>query len=104
MESRLEYLENLIGDNADKHQKLIEESQKKLDELHAKTKGLQGALDGCADAKQHASIEERVEYLESFVGESADKHAEFLKHAREITSKHSALTGKHDDHRTTMEE
>jgi hypothetical protein len=45
-----------------------------------------------AHGSNHASIAERVQYLEEFVGESADKHNQL-----------SNLQGAHDEHRTSME-
>jgi hypothetical protein len=54
---RVKYIEQVIGDNADKHAELARK------------------LGGCALKEHHASLQERVTYLERFFGESADKNA-----------------------------
>jgi len=72
METRLKFIEDLIGDNADKHSKEIDAAKSKLGDLDK-------AIAACAKQEHHSSLEERVNYLESFIGESADKHAKALK-------------------------
>merc|ERR1719305_340385 len=75
METRLEYIEGLIGDSADKHVKEIAAAKEKMKDLHS-------AIQSCVKTDHHTSMEQRVNYLEKVIGESADKH---------------------DNHKTTME-
>merc|ERR1719157_352983 len=69
METRLEYLESLLGDTADRHAQSIEDAKAQLGDVRA-------ALDSCAKTEHHCSLDQRVGYLEGFLGESADKHEE----------------------------
>jgi len=113
IEERLEFLETQVGDTADKHSKTLDALEANhsklantLNELHGKVKGEKAERDS-----HHATISERVDYLEQFVGESADKHD---KHLREIEAAHSKLKDLHgqvaghrsqaDEHHATMEE
>jgi len=86
MEGRLEYVENLIGDNADKHWKEIEEAKGKLGNLH-------DALKTCANADDHSGVEERLGFLEAFIGESAAQNAKEM----------AATTNQSVEKRMTME-
>jgi len=80
-EQRLKFLEGQIGDSAETHLKQIEELERKhkllannMDQVHSNVKGEKDARE-----KHHSSINERVEYLEQFVGDSSDKHQEAAK-------------------------
>jgi phosphopantetheine adenylyltransferase len=96
---RVEYLENFIGESADKHKAiqdghdehktsmetrleyiegLIGDSADKhsnelnsaMDKLH----DLHAAIASCAKADHASGIEKRIDYLEKFIGEGADNH------------------------------
>jgi chromosome segregation ATPase len=86
MESRLEFLEALIGDSADKHANELASALDKMKDLHS-------AVESCAKAEHHSSMEQRVEYLEKaykttmesrlqtvegLIGDSAEKHSKEL--------------------------
>merc|ERR1712096_512212 len=88
-ETRLEYLERLLGDSADKHAKEIQAAHAKVGDLHA-------AIKSCAKSEHHSSLEKRIDYLEKFIGESADKAEQ---------SKKDILGHRKDfaDHKTSME-
>ena len=58
---------NMLGDSAEKHAKEIEAANEKLKDLHA-------ALKTCAKTEHHATLEERMKFVEKLLGESADKH------------------------------
>jgi len=73
VEARLELLEKQVGDSADAHLKAISS----LETNHRKLMGNLDELNGrvASDAQtrdgHHATIADRLEYLEHFVGESA---------------------------------
>mmetsp|Transcript_10058 Transcript_10058/g.27079 ORF Transcript_10058/g.27079 Transcript_10058/m.27079 type:complete len:424 (-) Transcript_10058:7-1278(-) len=92
MGERIEYLEKMLGDSADKH---FEELQalKSAQTKHADALAKHGRDAGAALA-QHASVAERIAYLEQLLGDSADKHTaelEALKTAHEMHGKELAL-------------
>merc|ERR1711957_611217 len=65
LHDRMEYVENLLGDSADKHA---------LWELtHAEQANLQKESE--ARGEQHAALQERMWYIETLLGDSADQHA-----------------------------
>jgi hypothetical protein len=82
MESRVEYLEALIGDSADKHVKEIGIAASKLDSLHK-------AVAECAKLEHQNSIDNRIVYLENFIGESADKHDKDISDAKRNFVQHT---------------
>merc|ERR1719506_723962 len=137
METRLEYIEKTIGDNAEKHAKdlaahadkhardlaayaekhglTLSEHDKKFLEQRTKMSGLETAMNGFAKSEQHATMLQRMEYLEKMLGESADSHKnhkatlemrmEFLekmvgdnaeKHAKELAA-HAAKNAENVD-------
>merc|ERR1712113_542956 len=81
MGERLDYLEQIVGDSADKHAKQL----KSIEMAHTKhAKCLDDAL------SRHASVEERLKYLEDLIGDSSDKHAKeltALKNEHSMSSK-----------------
>jgi len=88
---RVDYLEKATGDSADRHARELAQAHSKLDMLHSRLGEETKARDGLAAQNehmvreksareaQHASLEERLGYLESYLGESADKHAKDLQ-------------------------
>merc|ERR1712054_447825 len=65
MEQRLEYLEALLGDSADKHAKEIDAAKGKLGDLHK-------AISQCAKAEHHGNLESRVDKIERMFGDHKD--------------------------------
>ncbi len=73
----MEYLEELLGDSADKHAKALQ--------------AMESAHDGYA--KEIENLEsihllDRVAYLENLLGDSAEKHAQAEAALRELKSAH----------------
>eukprot|EP00930_Biecheleria_cincta_P083353 TRINITY_DN72938_c0_g1_i1.p1 TRINITY_DN72938_c0_g1~~TRINITY_DN72938_c0_g1_i1.p1 ORF type:complete len:1818 (+),score=410.71 TRINITY_DN72938_c0_g1_i1:251-5455(+) len=104
MEDRIAYLEKSMGDSADKHAKELQDAVLKLDQVHGRLSTVEKHGDHIDELKkshasmasqktqldaQHATLRERVEYLESSLGESADRHNKALA---DIRSAHSKLT------------
>lgn len=105
LKERVDYVEKLLGDSADKHNKALEAAQARLDQLHGRLSSCErhgGTLEELKKAhgmlqtdktaldSHHATLKERVDFLETFVGESADKHAKELEHLKAAHSKISA--------------
>jgi len=104
MAERMEYVERLLGDSADKNASELEKTHAKLEQmqgrLHATIGELKKAHVGLANEKgslesHHATLRERVDFLERSLGDSADKHAKMLEALRESHAKHDAVVGKH---------
>merc|ERR1719272_1897161 len=90
METRLEYIEGMLGDSADKHAKEIEH----LSSSHAaKLADLHLAVSVCAKTDHHVTLEQRLDFLERTLGESAEQSL------KEIDTGKSAL----ESHKTSME-
>eukprot|EP00931_Biecheleriopsis_adriatica_P025225 TRINITY_DN15541_c0_g1_i2.p1 TRINITY_DN15541_c0_g1~~TRINITY_DN15541_c0_g1_i2.p1 ORF type:complete len:1858 (-),score=462.88 TRINITY_DN15541_c0_g1_i2:61-5634(-) len=103
MEERLGYLEKTLGDSADKHAKELQEAQSKLDQVHGRLTSVERHGDHIDELKKsqaaltsqktqldahHASLRERVDFLETTVGDNADKHSKALA---EVRSAHTKL-------------
>jgi hypothetical protein len=104
---RLEYLEKLLGDSADRHAEELAAAHAKLEQLHhrvsatekhgAAVADLQKAHSSMAAEKQglaehHATLKERVDYLETAMGDSADKH---FKEVAALKAAHAKLASDH---------
>merc|ERR1719382_1816441 len=102
MDERMRYVEKLLGDSADKHAKEL----KALKAAHEKHAGdtSRDMADLKALSTHHASIPERMDYLESLLGDSADKHSKELAQLKDAHGKHAqdlqALKGIHSTHAT----
>merc|ERR1740121_2981241 len=96
VDERLDYVEKCIGDSADKHAEELEKLKRSHDSLHgrlssceshgSKLSDLQKSHGGLAAKKaelemHHASLQERVDYLEKILNDSADKHNEKIEEA-----------------------
>ena len=110
LQERLEYLEGKLGDSADKHSKELSTMEAKMQELHGKLQDeknnredkllqMSGHIRDQVSGEQktreerHASIEERLKFLESTIGDNADKHNKGLEeHGKGV----KALTEKHE--------
>lgn len=98
MEERLKYLEKLLDDSADKHAQELRGAAGRLDEMHARLAHCEAhgtAIEGLkrfhasmtsdqvAQMEHHATVAERLQYLEQVVGASADKHEKEIRAAHE---------------------
>merc|ERR1712050_256013 len=99
VEERIKYLEKELGDSADKHAKALsalDASHKKLegglDALHGHVKGL-----GDAHGKMHATVEERVTFLEKEIGDSADKHLKQIRELEALNDGHKKMGSRLDE-------
>jgi len=105
VQERLEYLEQLLGDSADKHEKHVKEIET-LRCLHSKQ-----ASDAKAREAHHASMTQRLEYLEGVLNDSADKHEQHLRKLEDAHDKINVLHGrfteeraKRDAHTTALDD
>ena len=116
---RVTFMEKQYTDSADRQMQALEVAHTKLDQLHGRLSAcekqgaslseLQKGQMGLESRKtgleaQHVSMKERMDYLESLVGDSAQAHA---KHLQELKSHHSKLAAeaKHrDTHHASMAE
>jgi len=88
VEERLKFLEQAIGDSADRHSQELKQTKTQLEALHGKLSDEQG--------RKHASLEEKVKYIEKLIGDSADEHAKKLEaHKRDLEDHKRNL----DDHK-----
>jgi len=105
---RLAYLEKLIGDSADRHKEELDSAHSKIETLHGRVSQCEASGRLVASLRQanasmssekeateahHSSLEERIDYLERIMGDSADRHAQELQEAhRKIDSLHGRLS------------
>merc|ERR1719229_349490 len=93
---RINYLEQLLGDSADKHSQELAA----IKDAHAKFLAAHGKQSKDVDSLKalhahHATMGERIHYLEKALGDSADKHAEELQALKAAHSKHADALTKH---------
>jgi len=81
IEQRMAYIEQMLGDSADKHAK--------LEAGHSNLRKLQKEQE--ARGAHHAAMQERITYLENAIGDSADKHAKW-------EASHGKLAKLHNEH------
>jgi len=94
---RLQYLENFVGESADKHEKYLNDIQK----AHSKLKDLQNTMSDTQSthSDHRATMEERLEFIEKQIGESADmiKNEAGAKQAlAELQANHKQLSSSLD--------
>ena len=86
-EERLLFLEQNLGDSADRHQKDLKAHKD-------------------AQSQQHSSLEERMKYIEKVLGDSAEEHAKLLAKQKKDLEEHKQSFLNHqrdfDDHRTQL--
>ena len=63
LETRLEYMEALLGDSADEHAEEIEAAHAKMVDLHS-------VLESCANKDQRMSLETRLGYMAALLGDA----------------------------------
>jgi len=99
---RVDYLENFMGSSADKHSSELEAAHVKADALHGRLLSLERQAAGSNEAQKRIvpagqssaeeqvfAIKDRVDYLETLIGDSMDKHAKELRALKDNHSKHS---------------
>mmetsp|Transcript_956 Transcript_956/g.3389 ORF Transcript_956/g.3389 Transcript_956/m.3389 type:complete len:609 (+) Transcript_956:886-2712(+) len=92
---RVGYLEKLLGDSAERHAQEVQA----LREAHAKHATAQGRhgkdLESLkASELKHSTLEERLEYLERLLGDSAEAHTKELHSLKEAHGKHATTQGR----------
>mmetsp|Transcript_105874 Transcript_105874/g.265100 ORF Transcript_105874/g.265100 Transcript_105874/m.265100 type:complete len:978 (+) Transcript_105874:186-3119(+) len=103
IEERLKYLEQVTGDSADKHNAQLATAQAKLDALHGRMQSVEKASGALGEVQKatndlssrkteleadHASLQDRVNYLEKSLGDSVEKHARELKGLKDAHARH----------------
>eukprot|EP00437_Effrenium_voratum_P048577 CAMPEP_0181520418 /NCGR_PEP_ID=MMETSP1110-20121109/66298_1 /TAXON_ID=174948 /ORGANISM="Symbiodinium sp., Strain CCMP421" /LENGTH=1322 /DNA_ID=CAMNT_0023650903 /DNA_START=50 /DNA_END=4018 /DNA_ORIENTATION=+ len=117
---RVEFLERSFGDSANNHAKQIKAAHDKLEHMHARVSNCEKAGSTLADLHKshhsvaqdhqeklqtlHASVNERLVYLERLMGESADKHGRELEALKASHSRMSTETKARDAHHATVSE
>jgi len=86
---RIEYLEKLLGDSAEKQRTELRALKEEQD------KYLKNLEDVSKQAAHHASLPERVDYLEKLMGQSADKHLEEITALKAANTRYEAAHGEH---------
>jgi len=83
---RMDYLERLVGDSADRHAQELQA----IKDAHSKHGTIQNRHAKELEAAQakHATLGERLEYLEKLFGDSADHHMKELQSLTDMHSKH----------------
>lgn len=116
VKERVDYLERALGDSADKHMKELEDlkAAQRMFASEGKvrdkaTGDMKERLEQCMKANEkfythHATIEDRVNYLESVLGESVEKHNVELAQMRSAHAKHSGDAKAREAQHATFEE
>ena len=92
---RLDYIESLLNDSADKHEKELEDlknAHASMADAHNEKAGAHASM-----AEHHSSMAERLDYIESLLNDSADKHAAELE---ALKGSHGAHADHHETHAT----
>jgi len=110
LKERVDYLEKMMGDSADKHAKMLEAAHAKADQLHSRLAACERSGSQVGDLKKahsdlasgkaalethHASMQDRLTYLEQLLGDSMDKHAKELDALKTAHDRHLASMSKH---------
>ncbi|CAE7544182.1 unnamed protein product [Symbiodinium natans] len=95
---RLDYIERMVGDSADKHAKELAAAHEKIKDMHKRVVDCEArgthvdsvrkahdkmASEQAAHASNHATLRERVDFLEKKVGDSAEHHKKELQASRQ---------------------
>jgi len=101
LQQRVNYLEKLVGDSADKHEKHVQDLEmlhRHLQDHSNKVMEIHGNLEGDKKCREaiHATIDQRVQFLEKAMGDSADKH-------KEMFAMHQDLADRHNSHKNDTE-
>ena len=99
---RVDMLERLFGDSADRQGREWEAATAKLGQLAGKLSEHQGSLQ--EREAHHASLNSRVDFLEKLLGESADRHTRELEAARTANQKVERESKQREAHHASMQE
>jgi len=109
---RLAYLEEALGESADKHARELASAHAKFDTVHSRVAACEAHGAAISDLKrthtsfasEKASLQERVVYIEGMLGDSAEKHAMALDNFKDAHAKHAkeleAVKAAHSQHAT----
>jgi len=108
MGNRLDQVEKLLAGAAEKHDEVVAAVHARLDQVHGRIQGCEVHTSGIGDLKKahaslanekaildshHTSLQERVDHLESLLGDSADRHAKVFERLDEIHGRLSTCEG-----------
>jgi chromosome segregation ATPase len=102
MEERLAFIEKTVGESVDKHAKALEDAKKRLDQLHKDHHEHRSGFGN--QLQKHASLEERMEFFEKCIGDSADKHTQGMKDAQSKLDQLHARLSKVEKHGDSIDE
>ncbi|CAE7769231.1 unnamed protein product [Symbiodinium sp. CCMP2592] len=97
MAERLEYVEKMLGDSADRHSQELKAAHQKLEQVHGRLSACERSHNTLTEQQRarevnldahHATLKERVDYLEGAIGDSADRHSRELE---SLKTAHSRL-------------
>eukprot|EP00928_Gymnodinium_smaydae_P031046 TRINITY_DN22919_c1_g1_i3.p1 TRINITY_DN22919_c1_g1~~TRINITY_DN22919_c1_g1_i3.p1 ORF type:complete len:1039 (-),score=295.60 TRINITY_DN22919_c1_g1_i3:106-3156(-) len=93
LQERVQYIEKMLGDSADAHKEhaaAVDDAKGQLKDMHEKLR-----VHAEARESHHANVNERLDYIEALMGDSADKHAQEIERAHQRLE---ALQGHIDSH------
>lgn len=101
---RLDYVEGIMGDSLEKSKRDLAAAHVKIDLFAVRVTNCESSKDAVhalqrahdeltqEHSERHASIMQRVDYLEKLIGDSADKHAkELAKHKADAAANHANI-------------
>lgn len=112
---RLNYLEKIVGDSADQHQGKLDSALEQLGHLHGRLSACEQHGNSLSKAhndhkngllEHHATLNQRVDFLERMLGDSADKHQREIEDLKNNHDKHMSALSKHakmfEDHKGAL--
>mmetsp|Transcript_28375 Transcript_28375/g.51223 ORF Transcript_28375/g.51223 Transcript_28375/m.51223 type:complete len:660 (+) Transcript_28375:57-2036(+) len=93
LDERVNFLEKSLGDSADKHEQAQQKNQEQLEKHRREALEHKSRLEDhkVQGEKKHANLEQRLDYIEKLVGDSADRHAKMLEETKAGQAKHGTL-------------
>ena len=102
VEERLKFLEQTVGDSVERHAQELMQAKLQLESLHGKLSDEQGFRE--SREQRHATLEERMRFLEHAIGDSADKHSRELRaHKESREQQHASLEACPWIHRSSVD-
>jgi chromosome segregation ATPase len=102
MQQRVDFLEQAVGDSADKHAKELLAAHSQLKELHGRVADAHGQI---KDRDQHhATVQQRIEYLEKAFGDSRDLHDKHVREIEGLHARHKDVDSNHANEKRAREE
>lgn len=116
---RLDYLENVVGELAEKFGREGTDSKNRLEQMHTRVLGCEKHGSSITDLQKahassnnekatsdahHATTRERLDYLEGLLGSNADKHFKEIEALKTSHTKLSTESKQRDGHHSTMSE